>query len=72
MRAADLIVAAHSRAGGDISLSLRHDGDTARLEVSDRGAGIEAEDVPRVFGRFFRASHTSDAITAVLASAWRS
>lgn len=53
----------YSRAGGAISLSLRHDGDTARLEVSDHGAGIEAEDVPRVFDRFFRASRTSDAGT---------
>jgi len=39
---------------GSIRVSLRRDGDHVRLDVSDTGVGIAAEDLPRVFERFHR------------------
>ncbi|TAK35989.1 MAG: HAMP domain-containing histidine kinase [Chloroflexota bacterium] len=45
----------YTPAGGEVGLSLRKDGATAVLEVSDTGIGISAQDMPHVFERFFRA-----------------
>ena len=41
--------------GGSIRLSAGAAGDQCWLEVQDGGIGIAAEDVPRIFDRFFRA-----------------
>jgi two-component system OmpR family sensor kinase len=41
-------------AGGSVTISTRHTGATARIEVVDTGIGIPADAVPRVFDRFFR------------------
>ncbi len=41
--------------GGSIRLSAGSEGDGCWLEVQDGGIGIDAEDVPRIFDRFFRA-----------------
>jgi CheY-like chemotaxis protein len=38
--------------GGSIGLVVRRDGDSAAIEVSDTGMGIEAEMLPRVFDMF--------------------
>jgi signal transduction histidine kinase len=46
----------HSPAGGEVRIEVRRDGDVVRLAVSDQGPGIRAEDLPRVFDRFWRAS----------------
>lgn len=40
--------------GGRIDISLREEGDRARLLVSDTGRGIPAEDLRSIFDRFYR------------------
>ncbi|GEP39087.1 hypothetical protein NPS01_27500 [Nocardioides psychrotolerans] len=42
--------------GGRIEVALTHDGDQARLRVSDTGMGIPLDEQDRLFSRFFRAS----------------
>ena len=45
---------AHTPPGGKVTLAAADDGDAIRIEVSDTGAGIPAEALPKVFDRFFR------------------
>jgi signal transduction histidine kinase len=45
----------HSPRDGEVSIRVRTEGSTARLEVDDRGPGIRPEDMPHVFDRFWRA-----------------
>ena len=48
------------RPDGAIELDVTTDEDHAVLSVSDNGHGINADDMPFVFDRFFRASQQSD------------
>lgn len=41
-------------AGGTVTVTLRQEDGWAELRVADTGPGIPAEDLPRVFDRFFR------------------
>ncbi len=42
-------------AGGEVRVSLHNSAEALRIKVSDNGAGIAPEDLPRVFGRFWQA-----------------
>ena len=44
----------HSPAPGEVRIAWHRDGDKAVIQVIDNGVGIPAEDLPRVFDRFYR------------------
>jgi PAS domain S-box-containing protein len=45
----------YSPEGGDVDVVVEHEGDTARVSVTDHGVGIPADDLPHIFERFGRA-----------------
>ncbi|MCX4448094.1 sensor histidine kinase [Streptomyces sp. NPDC087866] len=49
--------------GGTVTLALLHHGERAVVEVRDTGTGIAAQDLPRLFDRFWRADASRDRAT---------
>jgi len=50
----------YTPAGGSVTLSLHSKGTRAVLTVADTGIGIDAEDLPRVFERFYRSERARE------------
>jgi signal transduction histidine kinase len=44
----------HTPAGGRVTIRVRPDGNRASLEVVDDGPGVDPEDMPHIFDRFWR------------------
>jgi signal transduction histidine kinase len=58
-----------TREGGRIRLAARRQGDLVVIEVQDWGRGIDAADLPHIFGRSSKAAITP---TGIAASDWGS
>ncbi len=44
----------YTPSGGQVTLAFAREGDWVRVSVADTGVGIPAQDLPRVFDRFYR------------------
>jgi signal transduction histidine kinase len=58
--ATNLVSNAHkyTQEGGSIEVTARREGEFVRIAVRDNGMGIAAEDMPRLFSRFYRVDNS--------------
>lgn len=47
----------HTEAGGEVTLSVRRGDQSVIIEVSDTGCGIKAEDIDKIFNRFYQGNN---------------
>jgi PAS domain S-box-containing protein len=50
----------YSSSGQEVRVEVRREPEQALISVADRGVGIPAAEVPRIFDRYFRASNVRD------------
>lgn len=50
----------YSPQGGDVTINVWEEAETARIAVGDQGIGIPVGDIPHVFDRFYRAKNVDD------------
>ncbi len=50
----------HTPPGGEVRVAVTRAGDAVQVEVADTGEGIAAEDLPRLFERFYRVDAARD------------
>ena len=48
----------HTPPDGSVTVVARDKGDEVRVDVTDTGTGIEADDLPKIWSRFFRADES--------------
>ncbi len=50
----------YSKPGDRIGVNVVEDGDTAKVLVTDSGVGIDDDELPHIFERFYRGEHAQD------------
>ncbi len=50
----------HTRAGGEIVMSVHRDDNKVWVEVIDNGEGIASHEIPHIFDRFYRPDNSTD------------